>query len=56
MFIGLSAFNITGFNRTFMELKYRMAHSLGSGLRWSGSGSQNPLTKYFYIIVYYIIM
>ena len=22
MFIGLSAFNITGFNRTFMELKY----------------------------------
>ena len=22
MFIGLSAFNITGFNRTFMELKF----------------------------------
>ena len=24
MFIGLSAFNITGFNRTFMELKFKV--------------------------------
>ena len=27
MFIGLSAFNITGFNRTFMELKWKRCSS-----------------------------
>ena len=38
MFIGLSAFNITGFNRTFMELKSGFAL-----IARSGSGFQSYL-------------